>query len=137
MLTDYKKQQISWVFLCATPFLVIIAGAVRALRIPGVYHVIGGALFAAILGAAWKLCGRTTGAGAQDLGQLRLAGALLIAPFAIVALLWVGVGPPWVATAAENQMRYLVLIVMATACCLRSVFRKGTFWRVASDHRLT
>jgi hypothetical protein len=46
---------------------------------------------------------------------LGLAGTLLVTPFALVALLWVGLGPPWVATAAENQMRYLVLIVMATA----------------------
>jgi hypothetical protein len=36
-------------------------------------------------------------------------------PFALVGLLWVGLGPPWVATAAENQMRYLVLILMASA----------------------
>ena len=35
-----------------------------------------------------------------------------MAPFAFIALLWVGIGPPWVATAAENQMRYLVLILM-------------------------
>jgi hypothetical protein len=46
---------------------------------------------------------------------LGLAGTLLVTPFALVALLWVGLGPPWQATAAENQMRYLVLIVMATA----------------------
>ena len=46
---------------------------------------------------------------------LGLAGTLLVAPFALVALLWVGLGGPWQATAAENQMRYLVLIVMATA----------------------
>ena len=44
-----------------------------------------------------------------------ISGILLITPFALLALLWVGLGPPWVATVAENQMRYLVLIVMATA----------------------
>jgi hypothetical protein len=33
----------------------------------------------------------------------------------MVALLWVGIGGPWAATAAENQMRYLVLIAMALA----------------------
>src|SRR5438874_12559009 len=46
---------------------------------------------------------------------LGLAGTLLITPFALVALLWVGLGGPWQANPAENQMRYLVLIVMATA----------------------
>src|SRR3954452_23377203 len=42
-------------------------------------------------------------------------GILLITPFALVALLWVGLGGPWQANAAENQMRYLVLIVMTSA----------------------
>jgi hypothetical protein len=46
---------------------------------------------------------------------LGLAGTLLVTPFALVALLWVGLGGPWQATAAENQMRYLILMVMATA----------------------
>src|SRR5207247_6925693 len=50
-----------------------------------------------------------------DRRLLGLAGTLLVTPFALVALLWVGLGGPWQATAAENQMRYLVLIVMATA----------------------
>jgi hypothetical protein len=115
MLTDHSKQRISYVFLCATPFLAMIAAAVRRLRIPGVYHVIGGVLFAAISAAAWTLGARAIRADVQSRRQLALAGALLVAPFTIVALLWVGLGPPWVATAAENQMRYLVLIVMAMA----------------------
>src|SRR5437899_3308575 len=115
MLADHSKQRISYVFLCAAPFLVIAAGAVRELRIPGVYHVIGGVLFAAICIAAWTLGARAIRADVQSRRQLAFAGALLVAPFTIVALMWVGLGPPWVATAAENQMRYLVLIVMAIA----------------------
>ncbi|MCM3904315.1 MAG: hypothetical protein ND866_21685 [Pyrinomonadaceae bacterium] len=112
------NRRLSYVFLCATPFLVIIAAAVRSLRIPGVYHVIGGVLFAAIWIAAWTLGARAIRADVQGLRQLGLSGALLVAPFTIVALLWVGIGPPWVATAAENQMRYLVLIVMAIAVAI-------------------
>lgn len=115
MPTDHRKQRISYVFLCATPFLVIIAAAVRALRIPGVYHVIGVVLFAAIASAAWTLGARTIRADVQGRRLLGLAGILLVTPFALVALLWVGIGGPWAATAAENQMRYLVLIVMASA----------------------
>ncbi len=109
------NRRLSYVFLCATPFLVIIAAAARPLRIPGVYHVIGGVLFAAICIAAWTLGARAIRADVQGRRQLALAGALLMAPFAIVALLWVGIGPPEAATPAENQMRYLHLIVMATA----------------------
>ena len=115
MLTDHSKQRISYAFLCAMPFIAFGAVAVRPLRIPGVYHVIGGVLFAAISIAAWTLGARAIRADVQSRRQLALAGALLVTPFTLVALLWVGIGPPWVATAAENQMRYLVLLVMATA----------------------
>jgi hypothetical protein len=118
MLTDHSKQRISFVFLCATPFVAAIAAVARPLRIPGVYHVIGGVLFAAICIAAWILGARAMRADVQGLRQLGLSGALLVAPFTIVALLWVGLGPPWVATPAENQMRYLVLIVMAIAVAI-------------------
>src|SRR5712691_4663294 len=115
MLTDHGKQQISYGFLCATPFIAFGAAAVRPLRIPGVYHVIGGVLFAAISTAAWTLGARAIRADVQSRRQLALAGTLLLTPFAMVALLWVGIGAPWVASAAENQMRYLVLIAMALA----------------------
>ena len=115
MLTNHSKQQISYVFLCATPFVSFIAGVVRPLRIPGVYHVIGVVLFAAISIAAWTLGARTIRADVQGRRLLGVAGILLITPFALVALFWVGLGGPWAATPAENQMRYLVLIVMASA----------------------
>lgn len=115
MLTDHGKQRISYGFLCATPFIAFGAAAVRPLRIPGVYHVIGGVLFAAISTAAWTLGARAIRADVQSRRQLALAGTLLLTPFAMVALFWVGIGAPWVASAAENQMRYLVLIAMALA----------------------
>ena len=115
MLTEQSKQRISYIFLCATPFVAFGAGAVRPLRIPGVYHVIGVVLFAAISTAVWTLGARSIRADVQSRRQLALAGTLLVAPFAYIALLWVGIGPPWVATAAQNQMRYLVLILMAVS----------------------
>ena len=115
MLTDQGKRRISYWFLCATPFIAFGAVAVRPLRIPGVYHVIGGVLFAAIFTAAWTLGARAVRADVQGRRQLALAGMLLLTPFAMVALFWVGLGGPWAATAAENQMRYLVLIAMALA----------------------
>ena len=79
------------------------------------YHVIGGILFAAISTAAWTLGARAVRADVQSRRQLALAGTLLLTPFAMVALFWVGIGGPWPASAAENQMRYLVLIAMALA----------------------
>ena len=97
------------------PFIAFGAAAARPLRIPGVYHVIGGVLFAAISTAAWSLGARGVRADVQSRRQLALAGTLLLTPFAMVALFWVGIGGPWAASAAENQMRYLVLIAMALA----------------------
>ena len=69
----------------------------------------------AISTAAWTLGARAIRADVQSRRQLALAGTLLLTPFAMVALFWVGIGAPWVASAAENQMRYLGLIAMALA----------------------
>jgi hypothetical protein len=108
-------RRVSYVFLCIVPFLSFVVVGVRALRVPGVYQAVGVAYFAAIAIATWTLGARAIRADAQDRRLLGLAGTLLVTSFALVALLWVGLGPPWQANAAENQMRYLVLIVMATA----------------------
>ena len=107
MPTHHREQRISYLFLCATRFLVCIFAAVRTLRVPGMYQAIGGVLFAAIFVAAWTLGARTIRANAQGRRLLGLAGTLLIIPFALVAFLWVGLGTPWQATAVENQMRIL------------------------------
>jgi hypothetical protein len=106
---------VSYVFLCIVPFLSFVVAGVRAFRVPGVYQAAGVAYFAAIAITVWVLSARALRAAAEDRRLLAGAGVLLVTPFALVALLWVGVGPPWVATAAENQMRYLVLIVMTSA----------------------
>jgi hypothetical protein len=47
--------------------------------------------------------------------RLVLAGTLLVAPFALVGLLWVGLATPWEATPLENRMRYAVLLAMSVA----------------------
>ncbi len=108
-------RRVSYVFLCIVPFLSFVVVGVRAFRVPGVYQAVGVAYFAAIAIAAWTLSAGAIRADVQGRRLLVLAGTLLVTPFALVALLWVGLGAPWQATAAENQMRYLVLIVMATA----------------------
>lgn len=103
-------RRISYIFLCAFPFLGSILAAVRALRIPGVYQVIGGVVFAAVTVAAWILGARMMGSAGAERRRLSLAGVLLIAPWAIISLLWVGIGAPFQATNPENHMRYLVLL---------------------------
>ncbi len=109
----------SYIFLCSLPFLDLLVVGVRALRIPGVYQGIGGVLFAVTVIAAWTLGGRAIGSGAAVGRRLALAGALFVVPFAIISLLWIGLGAPFQSTPTENQMRFLVLlansIVVASA----------------------
>lgn len=134
MPTDHGKRQLSYGFLCATPFIAFGAAAARPLRIPGVYHVIGGVLFAAISTAAWTLGARAVRADVDSRRQLALAGTLLLTPFAMVALFWVGIGGPWAASAAENQMRYLVLIAMALAATCGFVMLKEALCQAGERH---
>src|ERR1041385_1225944 len=103
-------RRVSYIFLCALPFLDLVVVGVRALRIPGVYQTVGGLLFALILIAAWILGARVIVSAAAGKRRLALAGSLLIAPWAIISLLWVGLGAPFQATLTENHMRFLVLL---------------------------
>ena len=103
-------RRISYIFLCVLPFLGLIVVGVRALRIPGVYTGIGVILFAAIVMAAWVVGMRVIGSADAATRRMALAGSLLIAPWAIISLLWVGLGAPFQSTTTENYMRYQVLL---------------------------
>src|SRR5204862_3680053 len=83
-------RRVSYVFLCIVPFLCFVVVGVRAFRVPGVYQAVGVAYFAVIVIAAWTLGARAIRADGQGRQFLGLAGTLLVAPFALVALLWVG-----------------------------------------------
>jgi len=108
-------RRVSYVFLCIVPFLNFAVVGVRALRVPGVYQAAGVAYFAAMAVAAWTLGARGIIGSAERERRLALAGMLLIVPSSLMALLWVGLGPPWEATPTENRMRYLVLLVDSIA----------------------
>jgi hypothetical protein len=103
-------HRLSYVFLCIFPFLVGIFAGVRELRIAGFYQLLGGVLFLTVVMAAWLFGGRAIKFGVDVRSRFALAGSLLIAPWALISLLWVGLGTPWDATPTENQMRYLVLL---------------------------
>jgi hypothetical protein len=102
-------------FLVAIFIVAIVLGAIRPLRVSPFCQVIRVIEFAAMALAAWALGARAITTQARGPRLLALAGIFLITPFALLALLWVGLGPPWQATPAENQMRYLVLTAMAIA----------------------
>ena len=108
-------RRFSYWFLFAIFIVAIVLGAIRPLRVSPAYQVIGTIQFAAMAFSAWTLGARAITAAARGPRLLALAGIFLITPFALLALLWVGLGPPWQATPAENQMRYLVLTAMAIA----------------------
>jgi hypothetical protein len=101
----------SYVFLCALPFLVFGIVAARPLRAPGVHQAVGAVVFAAVLIASWMLGARMI--RSAEYRRLALAGTMLILPWMLIALLWVGIGTPFQATAPENQMRFLLLLANA------------------------
>jgi hypothetical protein len=107
------SRRIGYIFLCILPFLALGVVGVRALRIPGVQQGIGAVLFSVVVVAAWILGARAIVSGTAGQRPLALAGALLVLPWAIISLLWVGLGPPFQATLPENHMRYLVLLANA------------------------
>src|SRR5262245_53111458 len=67
-------------------------------------------LFAAIVVAIWLAGPRRQDLNEEARVKQAFAGLILTAPWAIVSLLWVGLGPPFQATLPENYMRYLVLV---------------------------
>ena len=113
-------RRISYIFLCAVPFLDLVIVGVRAFRVPGVYQAAGVVYFSAIAIAAWIVGARAIADEASAARRLALTGVLLVTPFSIVGLLWVGLGAPFQATAFENHMRYLVLL--ANAIVIASAF---------------
>jgi len=108
-------RRVSYVFLCIVPFLNFAVVGLRALRLPGVYQAAGVVYFAGMAIAAWTLGARAVRANAEQMRRLALAGILLLVPSTLMALLWVGIGPPWVATPVENRMRYMVLLIDSVA----------------------
>jgi hypothetical protein len=107
------KRGLSFGFLCALPFVAIALAAARSLHeLPG-HDLIGGVLFVAALVCLWRIGGSAIAQGGSPAWTLVLAGALLLAPWVLVVLLWVGLGAPFQAGALENQHRYVVLTVNA------------------------
>ena len=94
--------------------LVTVLFAVRANYAPAVRVGLAAGLLAIVGMAAWRLGARAIRSDAEDRRALALAGSLMIAPWALTALL-AGYSTPWVASAEENRTRYIVLLVGACA----------------------
>lgn len=115
----------SYIFLSTLPFLDVILVGVRAFRISGVYQVVGAALCAAVVLAAWLLGARAIGFGPPSGRRLALTGALFVLPWTIISLLWIGLGAPFQATLAENYMRQLVLLANSIIVTSAFIALKG------------
>lgn len=113
--SGHAVRRMSYWFLCAVPFLNAALVGVRALRVPIIHQVIGIVVFAVIALAMWTLGARAVKSTAEHGRMQAIAGGLLMTPSTIMALFWVGIGPPWEAVPAVNLMRYLVLLSAAVA----------------------
>ena len=103
-------RRIGYIFLCALPFVALVVAGARPLRSTTGHQLLGVVLFTAVVIAAWV--GGVRGINLKEAGprKFALAGILLILPWAIISLLWVGIGAPFQATLQENYMRFLVLV---------------------------
>jgi len=114
-------RRIAYIFLCALPFVAIALASAHPLRTAGLSQILGVVVFAAIVLAVWLAGPRRVDLGDEARRKQALAGLLLIVPWAIISLLWVGIGPPFQATLSENYMRYLVLVwssIIVTIGCV-------------------
>ena len=118
-------RRITYVFLCALPLIAVAFGSSRPLRTAGWSQRIGGVLFTLVIAAAWLASPRQVDLEEPGRGKQALAGLLLLAPWAIISLLWVGLGPPFQATLSENYMRFLVLVWNSILVTIGFVVLKG------------
>jgi hypothetical protein len=108
-----NARRTSFVFLSAYPFVDLAIGSPRALRIPGLYQGLGAVVCALGAIAAWFLGARKIRSEEPEGRPAALAGSLLLLPWILIALFWVGIGPPFQATLEENHIRFLVLLTNA------------------------
>ena len=106
-----RIRRLSEIFLWIIPFLTFFVFVwIRTLRTPGVWQTLAGLQIAAVAFAAWKLGASAIRSEAEHRRRLALAGAILVAPWAVIAFL-IGMGPPTWANDAENRMRYEALLI--------------------------
>lgn len=111
-----SSRSFEFPLLCAALLVTLPAAGIRDLHVPVVRELAGAVLCAAIILLAWRVSRPASDAVPPPPAVLlRAGGALLVAPFAWVALLWVGLGTPWDSDARENVMRYGVLLAGAVA----------------------
>jgi len=102
------------VFLWISPFLMAIAGSARPLGMSSLTYPMAAVLVVAILVAGWMVGGRELRADGVERQKLALAGGLLVVAWAVIAI-FAALGPPHLATVAENELRYPLILLDAIA----------------------
>lgn len=108
------NRKLSYLVLCVSLVVVFVLFGVRVKYGPGAYYSIAIVQFLVICASAWGLGARAIRDDALEHRRLAVAGALLIMPWALFSFL-AGVGPPGDQSAAENELRYLLLLVSTMA----------------------
>jgi hypothetical protein len=106
-------RRVSFRFLCALPFVALAFAGARPLHDIAGHEFIGVVVVALALACLWRVGRAVVERDGPPARTLVLAGALLLAPWMLIALLWGGLGAPFQASALENQHRYVLLIVNA------------------------
>lgn len=112
MSTDDNKRRLSFFVLCAGLLVVCGVFGVPQKYDPRVYFALASAQLGIIGLAAWNLGGWAVLVEPEERRRDAVAGGLLITPFALFSLL-AGFGPPELADAAMNHLRYVILIIDA------------------------
>ncbi len=108
-------RRLSYLALCLGPFVVVPMVVVRDLRVPGLYQVLGFLLAGSAVGCAWCVSRSPDARPGPRARQAKFAAWLLITPFVLMGLFWVGLGTPFDSTPTENHMRYAVLLASSVA----------------------
>lgn len=122
-------RNLSSISLCAGLLSALTVFGVRAEYPSQLFWTLAIVQFCVICISAWAVGASAMRDGPDERRSRALAGALTVPPIALFSFL-PGIGTPWQATPAENQMRYLVLFIDGLAIAvgfivLRSALREA------------
>lgn len=109
-MAGIRRPSASVIVLCIGAVASIAVFGVRADYSPVSYAAIAAVEAGTLAIAMWFAGASRAVTGTGNDRTLAAAGVLLVAPCVLFAFV-PGLGPPWLATAEENQRRYLVLLL--------------------------
>jgi hypothetical protein len=110
MHTGESNSRLPFFVLCAGLVAVFVLFGVRAKYSPNVYYALAAIQLIVVCLSAWKAGAWAIRAETVERRRLAVAGALLVASWALFSFL-PGIGPPGDQTRTENALRYLILLI--------------------------